>query len=134
MSQIDFSKLKALVVEDNEFVRLTIRSHLNRLGIKDVSEAADGTAGLALLQEQQPSFVICDIAMEPMNGFDFLQAVRAMDNSLRNLPIVFLTGAADEKNVRRAIAGGVNGYLLKPVMADDLRQVIVALLKKMWGA
>ena len=127
---IDYTKITALVVEDNDFVRYMVKRHLVGFGCQEVVEAADGFEGLKALDGKKPDVIICDISMEPVNGFDFLKHVRGTDSPHKNLPVIFLTSSAEETSVKKAIAGGVDAYLLKPVAPDDLKQKITRLVKK----
>ena len=134
MQDIDFTQLKALIVEDNDFVRFMVKKHMTGFGFKNVYEATDGFEGLKVLNDDNPDIVVCDINMEPVNGFDFLKHVRGLESPLKSLPIIFLTSSADEGNVKKAVAGGVDAYMLKPVMPDELKQKIELLIQKKHSA
>ena len=127
---MDFSSFSALVVEDNDFIRLMVKKHLTGFGFKKVYEAENGRDGISLLTEHEPHIVICDINMEPGNGFDFLDHVRKLNAPWSNLPIIFLTSSADEAFVKRAIEMKVDAYLLKPIMPESLKKKLVSVLGK----
>lgn len=127
--EIDFTQHRALVVEDNDFVRFMVKKHLKDFGFAHVDEAPEGTAAVDLLK-LQPDIVVCDINMSPMDGFEFLKHVRKSEQGGRRLPVIFLTGNADAESVQRAIGLDADGYMLKPVMPDALRKKIVMLMQK----
>ncbi len=130
MSEADLSALKILVVEDNDFIRFTVKKHLAAMGMKEVLEAPNGYEGMKMLESQSLDLVVCDIRMEPINGFDFLEHMRGKGSPYRKMPVIFLTSSSDPGDVKKAMDSGVNGYLLKPVAADDLKKKIVELTKK----
>jgi two-component system chemotaxis response regulator CheY len=127
MIDIDLTRYVALVVDDNDFIRLEMSNNLSYLGFKEVYSAADGMEALKML-EKNPDIVVCDINMEPLNGFEFVKHVRALPSPACNTPIIFLTGDAQEKQVQEAIDLSVNAYLLKPVSLDNLKSKIAKLL------
>lgn len=71
LPNMDFSQYRALIAEDNDFVRYMVRKHLIDFGFKEVLEASNGTEAMQLLM-RRPDIIICDIGMEPMNGYEFL--------------------------------------------------------------
>jgi len=129
MSELDLAQYKALIIEDNDFVRYMVKKHMVSFGFDNVFEAVDGFEGINKLATHEPDIIVCDINMAPVDGFDFLKHVRRLDSALRNLPVIFLTSSADEVFVKRALALDVDAYLLKPVMPKQLRHKIETLLK-----
>lgn len=130
MLKFDFSVLNALVVEDNDFVRCLVLKHLKDFGFRNVFEAANGMEGLQLVEKQKPDIIICDIQMEPLNGFEFLKHVRAKNAAAKRLPVIFLTGNAESEYVQKALELEVSAYLLKPVIPAVLRDKIVTLMTR----
>lgn len=130
---LDFSKRKALIVEDNDFVRFTIKKNLMDFGFGEVYEAGNGMEGLEQLSKN-PDIVICDINMEPVNGHEFLQHLRKAPGMPHDLPVIFLTSSGDTQSVHRAINLEVDAYLLKPVNPDALKKKLVALMTRMADA
>ena len=127
---MDFSSFSALVVEDNDFIRLMVKKHLSGFGFKKLYEAGNGKDGIALMEAHKPQIVICDINMEPGNGFDFLSHVRQMPQPLCDVPIIFLTSSADEAFVKKAVDMKIDAYLLKPIMPENLKKKVVAVMEK----
>jgi len=127
MTELDFSGAAVLVVEDNEFIRITLRKYLGDMGFRGIFEAANGKEAIKLLDEK-PHLIICDINMEPLNGFDFVKYVRSVETPTTRVPIIFLTGDAHQHQVEEAIGLGADAYLLKPVTVDSLRNRIVSVM------
>ncbi len=121
----DFSRLTVLLVDDETFVRTMMKQILRTLGCTNVREAADGASALKELELFQPSLVICDLNMEPIDGLVFVQMVRSHHlAAVRDLPIIILSGQNDLGSVKQAAARGINAYLIKPVSMQALKSRI----------
>jgi len=129
MTDIDFSRLKILIIDDNDFVRFMLKKYLSEYGIVEILEAANGMEGLNMLFGT-PDIIVCDINMEPLNGFEFLKHVRAMADGAGKVPVIFLTGNANLEFVQKALDLSVDAYILKPFTSDNLRSKIVTLLNR----
>lgn len=116
-----------MLVEDIPAMRLLVRQMLRNLGIHSVVEAADGSSALQLLQEQRVDVILSDWNMIPMTGYQLLMAVRETEQH-RNTPFIMLTGQHTNEHVRRAVAAGVSGYLVKPFGVDALARQLTRVL------
>ena len=126
---IAYEGLDALVVEDDAFQRSLIVQALRVIGIGSVREADDGEAGLKACMARLPDLVVCDIEMEPMDGLDFLRALRrTRSGAVRAIPIVFLTSHNESETVRAAVAAGVDAFIVKPPTLKALKTRIDAVL------
>jgi two-component system chemotaxis response regulator CheY len=130
MNGIDVSKLVALVVDDNDFIRAEMKRSLAYLGFRKITEAANGKDAIAIMDNIPPDIIICDINMEPVNGFAFVKHVRALPHPDCDVPVIFLTGDAQKEQVQEAINLSVNAYLLKPVTLDNLKSKLTKLLSE----
>ncbi|MCF8481549.1 MAG: response regulator [Rhodospirillum sp.] len=130
MKQImDYGHFDILIVEDQEAVRGMLRGFLFKIGVKAVAEASDGVEAMRVLEGFTPSIILCDIDMKPMNGFDFLQALRKSNLGARHSPVIMLTSHSDEMFVNVAKAFQVDGYLVKPFNGPRLKVVLDNALK-----
>lgn len=118
---------KVLLVEDEVFVRTTVRQIINweALGFTIVGEAGNGFEALELINECQPDLVICDIVMPVKNGVDLLKEVREAGFDSR---FVMLSCMSDFEFVQQAMEFGASNYVLKlsmsvKVMTDILQKV-----------
>jgi two-component system, chemotaxis family, chemotaxis protein CheY len=119
---LDYTRLSALVVEDNDFIRGMIVKMLQARNLQALQEATDGKAAIKLLKSGYvPDFIICDIKMTPVDGLEFVQFVRT-DATLRrhNFPVIILTGSGLKDHVVKAKEYGVDAFLLKPVSREGL--------------
>lgn len=129
MSTASLSKLKVLIVDDNQNMRILLRSLLGVIGVKNIIDASDGDKGFKVFQEHAFDIVLCDIRMEPADGFSLLQKIRT-DAKSRNpaVPFIFLTGHGEAIYVKKARDLGMNEFMVKPVMLDTLQQKLEAVL------
>jgi two-component system, chemotaxis family, chemotaxis protein CheY len=104
-----------------------VRNLLHQLGLEDVDEANDGASALAKLRARRFGLIISDWAMEPMNGLELLQQVRA-DPDLAPLPFIMITAENRAERVAKAEQAGANGYIVKPFTAETLRDRIARVM------
>lgn len=126
-----FENLKALIVEDNTHMRSLLRALLNALGIKDISEAIHGQAGLAVLRDRKIDLVLTDLAMAPMDGLELTRHLRNDENSPNPfVPIIMITGHTEKYRVEAARDAGVTEFLAKPITAQNLFARITEILER----
>jgi len=124
-STIDYAKIKVLIIEDEVHTRSIIRSQLINLGVRAISEAADGKSGMIQVVKSRPHIIFCDVHMEPVGGLEFLKSLRGLNvGGLNELPVIFLTADAQSDTVLFAKEHAVNGYLVKPVSVAQLKSHI----------
>jgi len=117
--------LCALIVEDNEHMRILLRTMLKAFGIRDIHECAEGGEALKYLKFKKPDFVLADLLMTPMDGIAFTRSVRALpDKTDCVLPIIMVTGHTERRRVEGARDAGVTEILCKPVTPAGLFQRI----------
>lgn len=129
--KMKFKDLNVLVIDDSSFIRDIIRKILHGYGILEIREASDGIDGLRFVTEYPFDVILCDLSMEPMNGFSFVESLRALeDEALSEMPVIILT-MHDEKNfVEKASKTNINGYILKPVSSAMLKNRMTQVLAK----
>ena len=112
--------LTVLTVDDSRTMRDLLKAALARAGFR-VLQAEDGVHGLEVLGEAPalPDVIVTDINMPRMDGFGFIEAVRA-DADRRATPILVLTTESDAEKKARARAAGATGWIVKPFDADKL--------------
>lgn len=125
---ISNSQSRILIVEDNPDVRSYLRQELLGLGYQ-VLEAADGQAGLAQAQAEQPDLIISDVMMPKMDGFELARAIRA-DARSSHIPLILLTAKASQESRITGLETGVDAYLTKPFNARELRVRIANLIEQ----
>ena len=123
--------LGILVIDDNQFMRKTVRSLLVNIGVKEVYEASDGVAGLDAIRTVTPDIVILDWELPLLNGAEFVRIVRSPGVfPMADVPIIMLSSYGERWRVVEAMRLGVNEYLRKPVSAQQLLDRFIAILAK----
>jgi len=108
--------LKIFIVDDERFMRLTIRTVLRAVGRFIVTEADDGDVALAEIERSNPDVVLCDITMPRIGGLRFVEMLRDHSEArMRETPVIILTGHAEEAMVVAAAQLHINGYMIKPI-------------------
>ncbi|MFG1500669.1 response regulator [Halobacteriovorax sp. XZX-3] len=129
---MEYSSIKALVVDDLDYIRKSVKSILNDIGVENINEAVDGISALRKVIEAHESgspyqIVFCDVHMPNCDGLDFLFQLRA-DERMADLPVVMVSSENSIAIIRRTIELGANNYLLKPfsatVLEDKMKSVL----------
>ena len=124
--------IKLLLVEDDPTLSYIIQSGLQEIiGGYEVITAGNGAEGLLAWQQHHPDIIISDIDMPVMNGFQMVERIRETDG---DTPIVFASALTSPKDVREGYKIGVNNYIKKPFVPDELDAHIHGLLKMKDGA
>ncbi len=113
------SEGKILVVEDNDFVRMQIVRYLQDAGY-DVVEASDGKEALDIT-DKSIDIAIVDVRMEPIDGFEYLRALRGME---LKTPVILVTGDQNPDLLGESQKWGVAAVLIKPVQKDRLIKMV----------
>ena len=106
---------KILIVEDNDFVRMQVVSYLREAGYT-VTEAVNGAEALRMI-EPDLALIIVDVRMAPVDGFEFIKAVRGRNPTL---PLILVTGDQNPDLLNEASKWSVSAVLMKPVQRDRL--------------
>jgi len=106
--------MKALIVDDAKVVRVALGRIMNQLGFESV-EAVDGKQALEQMQMHADiDVVMLDWNMPVMNGYDFLLALRAMDQHSLYPKVVMVTTETGMPSMLKALAAGADEYIMKP--------------------
>ncbi|HYE51173.1 MAG TPA: response regulator [Azospirillaceae bacterium] len=130
MGIVAFSRMSALVIEDQAFIRGVVIKILKQLEFGGIMEAEEGSVGLEMALDRHPDIIICDIEMAPMDGLTFLRELRRKEEVGLRTPVVFLTNHADKDTVIKARDLGVNAFIAKPVTVAGLREKLIVLLSR----
>ncbi len=122
--------LKFLIVDDFSTMRRIVRGLLKEMGCNNADEAEDGAVALTMLKNGKYDFVVSDINMPNMNGFDLLKAVKA-DEQLRSIPVLMVTAEARKEDIVLAAQSGAAGYIVKPFTKATLEEKVQKILQKL---
>jgi CheY-like chemotaxis protein len=121
-------RLNILLAEDNPVNQKLATRLLENHG-HTVRVAANGRDVLALLEERQFDLVVMDVSMPAMDGFEATAAIRAREALTGNhVPIIAMTAHAMTGDRERCLAAGMDGYVSKPIRAQELFESIESLL------
>ena len=114
---------RILIIDDSAFTRRQLKKVLVSLEY-EVTEAGSGKQGLERLQQDPPDFVVTDLLMPEMDGFEFIDAVRKLDGELAGVPIIVLSADVQEASRNRTAELGAERFLNKPVRPDTIREAL----------
>lgn len=120
------SKKKALVVDDESIIRLSLKRFLEDEGLYALT-ASTGIDALKKIEENQPDIVILDIQLPDTNGLSLLQTIKEMNPSIT---VIMITGHADVKGAVEAMKIGALDYLEKPIDFENLKNTLSRLSLK----
>lgn len=124
--------IKLLLVEDDSSLRYILQSSLQDIiGGYEVITAENGKEGLAAWEKHRPDVIISDIDMPVMNGLEMVTRIRETDG---DTPILFASGLLSPKDVKRGYEAGVNNYVKKPYVPEEIDAHVRAVLKMKEGA
>ncbi len=129
----DFSRLKVLVVDDNQYMRSVFREFLRALGVSpgNIRESPNGEDAIDVFGAFSPDLIISDYLMEPMDGFELARRIRGDEDSANPyVPIILCTGYTELGQVIAARDAGVNEVLAKPITANTLYSRIRTIIEE----
>jgi DNA-binding NarL/FixJ family response regulator len=116
--------IRILIAEDHMIARAGVGAIVNaQPDMQVVAEATNGQQAVALYREHRPDVTLMDMRMPVMTGFDAVSAIR---NDFPNARIVALSTFGGDEDIRRALMAGVQSYLTKDVLHDELIAAIRA--------
>ena len=118
-----------LIVDDFSTMRRIVRNLLKEIGFGNAEEAEDGAVALNMLKAGKYDFVVSDINMPNMNGFELLKNIRG-DDSLKTIPVLMVTAEAKKEDIVLAAQGGASGYIVKPFTKATLEEKVQKILTK----
>jgi PAS domain S-box-containing protein len=129
---MDFSRVVALVVEDDHDARELTRRILTDVGAT-VIEAASAEAAIAIVATGRANILISDIGMAREDGYQLLRRVRALGYGPEVLPAIALTAFARTEDRNAALAAGFQDHVVKPLDPSMLIARVASLHKAVWG-
>lgn len=129
----DSEPITILLVDDDEDCRALIRDAITECKVgNEVFEVRDGRQALDFLHGRapfegapRPGLIFLDIEMPGLDGQSVLREIKS-DPDLRDIPVVMMTGVADEAQMKEAARNGANSYTLKPASAEQFLRTVLA--------
>jgi response regulator NasT len=115
-----------LIVEDDTLVGMGLRAYLEKQGHIVVGQAATEEQAWAIFRSERPSLVLIDVRLDHGDGVEL--AAKLMEE--RRCPMIVVSAYSDDALIARAVAAGVNGYLVKPVSREALAAQIAVAVRR----
>lgn len=117
------NRYRILLAEDSEINAGIIYSHLTDMG-HDVDIATDGETALYAMNKHNYDIVFMDINMPKIDGIEATRQWRQIEDPATSLPIIAVTAKATADDKKQCMDAGMNGFLTKPVSAEQLGEVL----------
>jgi DNA-binding response OmpR family regulator len=120
-------KKRILIIEDEREISLILKMRLENAGY-DVRQAYDGEEGLDMVKADIPDLVLLDLILPKRGGLQVLDEIKK-NKASRQIPVILVTGLAQELEEVRKGALRADGYFLKPFDSVELLATIADFLK-----
>lgn len=125
------SRERILFADDDVYIRKIAETALNSLGTGEVRCASSGADVLLAINEFEPTLIITDWQMEPVNGLELLQSIRGGRSLIEfDTPVVFFTSNSDREQIRTALRLGATKVLIKPIVPSQLAEEVLKISEK----
>ena len=118
--------MRVLLIDDHALVRKGLEELLRSRGVEVVASVGTGEEGVKQALAQAPDIILLDVKMPGMSGIETLAKLRASNVTI---PVLMLTMSRDDADLRAALRGGAEGYLLKDMNPEDLVPALEAALR-----
>jgi len=112
---------RVLIVDDSAFMRMSLRTMLEKNGFQVIDEAENGSVAVIKYKELKPDIVTMDITMPEMDGIQALKEIRKFDS---NCKVIIISAMGQESYVREAVMSGAKGFVVKPFKEDYIIQTL----------
>lgn len=112
---------KILVVDDAAFMRLSLKTMLEKNGFAVVGEAENGRKAIEMYKMLTPDIVTMDITMPDMEGIEALSEIIKFDSKAN---VIMLSAMGQEVKIREAVLRGAKGFIVKPFKEDYLLKAL----------
>jgi CheY-like chemotaxis protein len=120
-------RIRVFLVEDEAIIALDIRRRLQRLGHDVIYVASSAYEAVQQIRQLQPDVVLMDIRLQ--GKMDGIEAARIVGKSCA-MPIIFMTAQTDQATRTRAEALEPAGYLVKPIVIEELNELITSCIRQ----
>jgi DNA-binding response OmpR family regulator len=125
----DVACSRVLIVDDDQRVRTVVAWQLEADGFA-VTEAGDGAAALAQIEDNRPDLMVLDLSLPGVGGLDVLRRVREGEGTAAPLPVIVLSGRSGETDRIIGLDLGADDYLVKPFSPGELAARVRSLLRR----
>jgi DNA-binding response OmpR family regulator len=125
------SVARVMAVDDDHVIRGLLEVNLELEG-HEVVTAVDGQDALAKIRADPPDLVILDVMMPNVSGWQVAEELK-LDETTKDIPIIFLSARAMETDLHKGSELGVNSYVTKPFDPIELMDLVTRLLEERAG-
>ncbi len=130
-SAYDLSRLRLLIVDDDQHMQMLLRTIVRGIGIENVKVEEKLPHALAAVATFNPDILLLDLELRDASGLDFAREIRTVSGSPNPyLPIIAVSAAADRTHVTAARDAGINEFLAKPLSAASVYDRIVSIIER----
>ncbi len=124
-----------LIVDDSNSMRAIIKKiiRISGFNVGNCWEAADGKEAMKVLENEWVDLVLTGINMPNMDGMELITAMKK-DQLLRSIPVVMVTTEGSEKRVQDSMKLGARGYIKKPFLPEDIKNILIKIMGKVEDA
>ena len=116
---MNFSKQNILIIED-DIETLEIMVELFESTFSNVYTSTNGYEAIEIFEKNLIDVILCDINIPKLNGLDTISKIRELDYSI---PIIIISACSDTQTLLKASNCNIQGYILKPIMFDDVQNI-----------
>lgn len=103
--------MKIVIVEDDEILSRVMAAEFAEAGF-EVFQAFDGEAGLALVRDKKPGFILLDLILPKKHGFEVLTELKKSPDT-KDIPVIILTMLNQDDDIKKGLQLGANDYIVK---------------------
>ncbi|PCI19064.1 response regulator [Candidatus Wolfebacteria bacterium] len=108
---------KILIVEDDSFLQGLASRKLSTQGY-EILIASNSSEGFKVLEDQKPDLILLDLLLPEVDGFEFLEKIRA-NEAQKDIPVIVFSNLSEEKDIERAQGLGIVDYMVKASFTLD---------------
>ncbi len=122
--------MNVLIADDLGLTRKILKNYVLSMGFDEALLAEDGLEALKIAKERKGDIdlVLCDIVMPNMDGFQFLDKFRAMEE-YKDTPVIMISGMSEKEDIVKAKKYGIKHFIVKPISQNALEEKIKNSLK-----
>ncbi len=122
--------MKILIVDDSSTMRRIVSNCLDKIGYREVVQAADGVEALEVLDKQKDvGLILADWHMPIMDGFTLLREIKSREG-IQNIPFIMITTQTERQSVIDALQTGAANYIVKPFTPDVISEKIAEVFER----
>jgi len=116
---------RVLIVDDAAFMRMLLKTMLEKNGFQVVGEAENGSIAVRIYEKLQPDIVTMDITMPEMDGIEALRKIKIYDPKAK---VIMLSALGQESCIKEAIMLGAKYFIVKPFKEDHVVETLNKIL------